>query len=52
MLLTFLTSALGPDRDSGQLLSHAVLFQEKGAPLARTGLDAVVKREVPDSAGN
>lgn len=34
MLLTFITSALGSDGHSGQLLSHAVLLQEKGAPSA------------------
>jgi hypothetical protein len=34
MLLTCLTSALGPDGGSDQLLSHAVLIQERDAPSA------------------
>lgn len=28
MVFTFLTSTVGPDGGSGQLLSHVVLFQE------------------------
>jgi hypothetical protein len=34
MLLAFISSALGPYGHSGQLLFHAVLFQETDAPSA------------------